>query len=33
VLLAAIGTIGVVGMRASDATIKEIYTNQLASLG
>ena len=31
VLLAIIGTIGVVGMRASDATIKEIYSNQLAS--
>lgn len=31
VLLAGIGTLGVVGMRASDATIKEIYSNQLAS--
>ncbi|PLC42200.1 hypothetical protein C0Q88_09435 [Ralstonia pickettii] len=30
-LLAATGTIGVVGMRASDANINEIYTNQLAS--
>jgi len=31
VLLAATGTIGVVGMRASDANINDIYTNQLAS--
>jgi methyl-accepting chemotaxis protein-1 (serine sensor receptor) len=30
-LLAATGTIGVVGMRASDANINEIYSNQLAS--
>ena len=31
VLLAATGTIGVIGMRASDANINEVYTNQLAS--
>ncbi|AXV78966.1 MULTISPECIES: methyl-accepting chemotaxis protein [Ralstonia solanacearum species complex] len=30
-LLAIIGTIGVIGMRASDANIREIYSNQLAS--
>ncbi|EFP67411.1 methyl-accepting chemotaxis protein signaling domain protein [Ralstonia pickettii] len=30
-LLAITGTIGVIGMRASDANINEIYTNQLAS--
>ncbi len=30
-LLAIIGTIGVIGMRASDANIRDIYTNQLAS--
>ncbi|MGO4307174.1 Tar ligand binding domain-containing protein [Cupriavidus sp. RAF12] len=30
-LLTAIGIIGVVGMRASDADIREIHTNQLAS--
>jgi len=31
VLLTAIGALGVVGMRASDANIQAIYTNQLAS--
>ena len=31
VLLAITGTIGVIGMRASDANINEVYTNQLAS--
>lgn len=30
-LLAITGTIGVIGMRASDANINEVYTNQLAS--
>ncbi|WP_197330395.1 Tar ligand binding domain-containing protein [Ralstonia solanacearum] len=30
-LLAIIGTIGVIGMRASDENIRDIYTNQLAS--
>ncbi|MCA1431338.1 Tar ligand binding domain-containing protein, partial [Bradyrhizobium sp. NBAIM16] len=30
-LLAITGTIGVIGMRASDVNINEIYTNQLAS--
>ncbi|MDF6406809.1 Tar ligand binding domain-containing protein, partial [Escherichia coli] len=30
-LLAITGAIGVIGMRASDANINEIYTNQLTS--